>query len=177
MASSSKRFPDMKKFANAGGKRDSSLPDNGCIYPNMFEAQTETQLSIRAWSRNIFDYGPDLVFGWVLLFVLLSTTTNAVSILAKTTSEQSDSFRHTTYGTRIWPPNIWVRQLMVIFFLTASSFLSRPSPNGWKKDKWFVPAVANGSVALTPFDSSDMSGFFWHIFILPVIILGSTSKA
>ena len=42
--------------------------------PNRPESpETSITKSISLVSRNIFDYGPDLVFGWVLLFVLLST--------------------------------------------------------------------------------------------------------
>ena len=106
-------------------------PTDAASYPNRpGKPGTGTNItkSIRAWSRNIFDYGPDLVFGWVLLFVLLSTTTNAVSILAKTTSELSMipfGIPHMELG--FGSPNIWVQyfsSLLMVILLFDSILLS-----------------------------------------------------
>ena len=168
-------------------------PTDAASYPNRPEKPgtgTSLSKSIRVWSRDIFDYGPDLVFGWILLFVLLSTTTNAVSILAKTTSELSMipfGIPHMELG--FGSPNIWIQyisSLLMVILLFDSILLSfAPARHasysriaGLLSITWFVPAFANGSVEiLTPFDSTDLGGFFWHIFILPIIILGSLSRS
>lgn len=168
-------------------------PTDAVTYPNVPRKPAliaSTRKRISSWGKNILDYGPDLVFGWTLLFVLLSTSANAVSILADTTSDLvmiPFGIPHMELG--FGSTDIWVQYLcsILIVILLFDSILLSFAParrssysriSALLSITWFVPAVANGTESvLTPFETSDMIGFFWHIFILPILVLGSLSRS
>ena len=152
--------------------------------------RTSIGRTMSSWTKTALEYGPDLIFGWMLLFVLLSTTTNAVSILAKTTSDLTMipfGIPHVELG--FGSANVWVQyftSLLMVILLFDSILLSFSPARRASYSRiaalisitWFVPAIVNGSASiLTPFETSDISGFFWHIFILPVIVLGSLIRS
>ena len=60
-------------------------PSNIALHPGTPKKPslgTSLGKTLRSWSTPVFTYGPDLLFGWLLLFLVLSTTVNAISAVS-----------------------------------------------------------------------------------------------
>ena len=168
-------------------------PTNDALHSsNSMKPSLGTRISktIRSWSSPVIMYGPDLVFGWVLLFFVLSTIVNAISAVSDASGQLSPipfGIPHIDIGYdsgSVWI--IYACSVMLLVMLFDTILLSfAPARYGSYQRvavvlglSWFIPGITNGpEYILTPFESTDLIGFFWHIFILPLFVLSSLIRS
>jgi hypothetical protein len=180
---------------NSGSERKEYviLPPTGAIEyksaPRRPSFSTQISSQARTWSSTITTYGPDLVFGWTLLFFVLCTATNAISILSGSYNELGlIPFGIPHLDLAFENNNLWVQYfgatlLFVVLFDSIMLSFAAASIGSFRRITfavalvWMLPAVAEGPTKLLlPFEQSDLGGFLWHILILPIILLTSTIR-
>ncbi|MGB0616882.1 MAG: hypothetical protein ACPGOT_02410 [Candidatus Poseidoniaceae archaeon] len=168
-------------------------PSNIALHPDTPKKPslgTSLGKTLRSWSTPVFMYGPDLLFGWLLLFLVLSTTVNAISAV----SDASEQLAAIPFGiphveVGFDTGNAWIiyacsLTILVLLFDTILLSFAPARYGSYQRIafalgvSWFIPGISNGpEFILTPFESSDLLGFFWHIFILPLVILVSLIRS
>ena len=137
----------------------------------------------------IGQYGPDLVFGWMLLFVALCTSTNVIAIISNST-QQIDSilfgiphFDVAFNSESAWAQYIGYGLLFMLLFDSIMLSFSAATVGSFKRVIfattliWALPAITEGPFSLlTPFETNDLSGFLWHILVLPIIVLTASIR-
>ena len=136
------------------------------------------------WSSSIMTYGPDLVFGWCLLFLALCTSANAITAFSNTSDQlQSIPFGIPHLDLAFESDNAWMSYygLALLFFLLFESVVlsfTAATIGSFKRIAlvivliWTTPAVLNGiEYLLLPFGANYLDGFLWHRLVLPLILL------
>ena len=134
-------------------------------------------------------YGPDLVFGWFLLFVVLCTSTNVIAIVSGS-AQQVDSilfgiphFDLAFDSDVVWAHYVGYGLLLVLLFDSIMLSFSAATLGSYRRILiatvlvWALPAITKGPASLlTPFETNDLLGFLWHILVLPIITLTATIR-
>ena len=142
------------------------------------------QTTFRTWSSSIMAYGPDLVFGWCLLFLALCTSANAITAFSNTSEQlQSIPFGIPHLDFAFESDEAWMNLLGLglLFFLLLDGVVLSFTPatiGSFKRIAlvialiWTTPAIVTGlENLLIPFGPDDLDGFLWHILALPLILL------
>jgi len=137
----------------------------------------------------LVQYGPDLVFGWFLLFVVLCTSTNVIAIVSGS-AQQVDSilfgiphFELAFDGDVVWAHYVGYGLLLLLLFDSIMLSFSAATIGSYRRILiatvlvWALPAITKGPASLlTPFETNDLFGFLWHILVLPIITLTATIR-
>ena len=185
--------PASESIVEQAGKQYVILPPTGA--PSMPTTQEANSLS-KTSSTTVSNvlailgrYGPDLVFGWFLLFVVLCTATNVIAIVSES-AQQVDSipfgmphFDLAFDSDVVWAHYVGYGLLLVLLFDSIMLSFSAATIGSYRRILiaavlvWALPAVTKGPASLlTPFETNDLLGFLWHILVLPIITLTATIR-
>jgi hypothetical protein len=169
------------------------LPPTGAVEyksaPRRPSLSTQISSQARIWSSTITTYGPDLVFGWALLFLVLCTSTNAISILSGSYNELAlVPFGIPHFDAAFESESVWIQYfgailLLVMLFDSIMLSFSTATIGSFRRITfaialvWLLPSITQGPTKiLLPFEQNDLGGFLWHILILPIFLLTSTIR-
>ena len=175
------------------GKQYVILPPTGA--PSMPTTQRANSASetfsstVSNMASTVGQYGPDLVFGWFLLFVVLCTSTNVIAIVSGSVQQvESIPFGMPHFDLAfdsdvVWAHYVGYGLLLVLLFDSIMLSFSAATLGSYRRILiatvlvWALPAITNGPASLlTPFETNDLLGFLWHILVLPIITLTATIR-
>jgi hypothetical protein len=175
------------------GKQYVILPPTGASSMPTTQKTNSTSKTFSTTVSNmastVGQYGPDLVFGWFLLFVVLCTLTNVFAIVSGS-GQQIDSipfgmphFDLAFDSDVVWAHYVGYGLLLVLLFDSIMLSFSAATLGSYRRILiatvlvWALPAITNGPTSLlTPFETNDLLGFLWHILVLPIITLTATIR-
>ena len=185
--------PESGSAAEQAGKQYVILPPTGApSMPTTHKTNSASKTfstTVSNMASTVGQYGPDLVFGWFLLFVVLCTSTNVIAIVSGS-AQQVDSivfgmphFDLAFDSDVVWAHYVGYGLLLVLLFDSIMLSFSAATLGSYRRILiatvlvWALPAITNGPASLlTPFETNDLLGFLWHILVLPIITLTATIR-
>ena len=139
---------------------------------------------LKKFFENLARHGPDLLFGWILLFIAVGTLANTVAMLTEDQATASTVFFGIPhFEVAFESESVWVQALGGgLLFLICLNAIGLSFTNATKAlylriglSFMFVETIpffdGGIDVVLEPFGTDDVAGILWHLLMLPSLTI------